>query len=1233
MMKMKILDWALVTLFSGSTSWVWAQAQNTAPAAPAGSPPATSASCTETACRSDEGLLFQLRTRGAREPLTGDAAAPTDQALQPDRRVTVELADAAAPGRLSASGKFSVQLPNGGVVWATEDPTLGLAELSVSAPGMVPFENGRVTRPVQFFLRSNYPGFIQRIELTLYRAVDTDLIEPLATLAMPVAAVSRANWDGRMNSRFPLRAGDDLIYVVRAYGAGGTVDETQPRSLQLVRPEEAERGAVILRDAVARTLGAALTTEQAQAQSQIDSIFGSNGLRQQNIPIYGSRVRIQGRNLPLDYTLQINGDDYPVDLERKFVAEFLEPVGRHRYALTLKNPDGKAVLAQELDIDVTGKYLFGVGIADLTIFQNRATGPGRDLALGADREDVLATGRLAFYGKAKIDGKYLITAQADTQERDVRELFTGFTRADPRDVFRRLDPNQYYPVYGDDSTTYRDVDTQGRFYLRVDWGKNQALWGNYATGFTGTQYAQYVRSLYGAALNWRSDQTNPWGESRTQVRGFASQVQTAPGHSEFIGTGGSLYYLRHTDLLPGSDIVTLELRNPTTGNVESRVTLVRGTDYTINELQGRVLLSRPLSQVAAGSMVGITRDSPLQGFEQRLIVDYEWVPTDFDPGKLAAGLRAKQWLTDNVAVGATWVDEKRAGDNYSLRGVDLTLQAGRGTFLKLEHSRTEATGTPVFFSSNGGFSFVQTNATLGYRSGDATALEAQANLKELGWTDLNWTVAAWWRRLDPGYSVARNDTGLGLRETGVSVRGQVSDTLSVYALHSRVERGAESLDQTQLTAQWRPTEDDTVSAEIRRVTQQRLSGEVNGTLGAVKYARRVTPNLDVYGIAQKTLDDDGGRYAPNDAYTLGAQYRFGDLSTVGIEGTHGDRGNAATVSAEYRMSPEHTIYGRFTSTSDNSEYDSIFNPRLTGGWTLGQRWRLTDKTNLFNESQYLKDPNAGSGLVNTFGMDFYPAVGWSTGFTLQNGKLEGQAGTVQRRAVSISAGRTSPNTTWASKLEWRQDSGAEQRTQWVTTNRINHKIDESWRVSAKFNYSDTKDRLNPAAGAKFIEAGAGFAWRPYDDARYALLGRYTYLYDLATLGQVGQSEYDQKSHVVSLEGVYRLDRHWEFAAKIARRQGSARFGRGTGEWFDSGATFWALQARYELPEGWHALAEYRSLGVKDGGTRRGWMVGVDRDIGKNLRVGIGYNFTDFSDDLTKFGYKYKGFFVNVVSSF
>ncbi|MDR0407578.1 MAG: hypothetical protein LBH45_01475, partial [Campylobacteraceae bacterium] len=59
----------------------------------------------------------------------------------------------------------------------------------------------------------------------------------------------------------------------------------------------------------------------------------------------------------------------------------------------------------------------------------------------------------------------------------------------------------------------------------------------------------------------------------------------------------------------------------------------------------------------------------------------------------------------------------------------------------------------------------------------------------------------------------------------------------------------------------------------------------------------------------------------------------------------------------------------------------------------------------------------------------------------------------------------------------------------------------------------------------------------------------------------------------------------------------------------------------------------RVLDVKDGGSKKGYLLGIDRDITKNLRVGAGYNFTDFSDDLTKLDYRYRGWFINFLGTY
>jgi hypothetical protein len=1231
--RMKLLDYTLIGLLASMPPAAIAQDASASKADAAQTP----TDCAGNECSSEEGLLFKLRTQGERNP-TAPANAASSIALQPDRRVDVHMP---APGKATVAGKFNLQLDNGGVIWATEDPALSEPELSISAPGFAAFDGRSIVKPVQFYVRSNYSSFIERYELKVYRAVDTDLVEPLATVPVDVAAVSNADWDGALLSQYRFRAGDELMYVLRAYDKEGNFDETQPRRLQLVTPEEAERGGRQVRDSVEKTLGTALTVDQAQTRELIDDAFSENGLRQQNIPIYGSRIRVQGRNLPPGYTLLINGDSYPVDLERKFVAEYLMPIGKHDFEVELRSGGdglgGKPAADDQgvrhtLSVDVTGKYFFGVGLADVTVSQNKISGSTEPFAVDNRYEDdVISDGRLAFYGKAKVNGKYLITAQADTTERDLEHLFDGFGQADPQDIFRRLDPDLYYPVYGDDSTTFRDVDTMGRFYLRADWDKNQALWGNYNTGIAGTEYGQYVRALYGAAFNWRSRGGNLWGDPRTELRAFASEAQTAPGHSELLGTDSSTYYLKHADLLPGSEVVVVEIRDLTTGRVENRVTLQRGADYEIDELQGRLILSRPLERIVRENVRTISRDTPLNGYEQRLIVDYEWVPTSFDADEVTAGFRGKHWFGDHVGVGATYVDENRAGEDYTIAAGDITLQAGRGTYLKAEYSQTESFSAPVFFSDNGGFTFTQLNP-VGPREGEAKAVEARVNFRELGWIEQDWSAGAWWRRVGAGYSVSRFDQGLDIEEQGVEVLGQFTDSLGLYARYTQSERGGESLDQAQITGEWRLTDFDTFTAELRRVEEQRTTGDAAGTLAALRYAHKFGTSLDLYGIAQLTLDEEG-TYTDNDAYTVGGKYLFGDLSTAGAELTTGDRGDAAQVNGEYRLNPEHSVYGSYTYSTDSTEYDSLFNPTRQNGWTLGERWRLSQQVNLYNESQFLKNRQE-SGLAHTFGMDFYPSQGWNLGFTLSDGELiNTEGGEVDRRAIGLSGGRTSPDTDWQSKLEWRKDEGAEQRTQWVSTNRLTHRINESWRIAARFNYADTDDEIDPTAGAKFIEGNFGFAWRPWDSTRWALFGRYTYLYDLATLAQVNGATYDQKSQVLSFEGVYKLDHNWEFAAKLARREGEVRFGRGTGAWFDSSTTFAATQVRYELRQKWHALGEYRWLDVKDGGTRQGWLAGVDRDIGRNFRIGAGYNFTDFSDDLTDFDYDHRGWFMNFVGSY
>lgn len=1034
------------------------------------------------------GLLGSIPVHGAEQGAHAETAQDSDVGVARDPRTSAAL--------------YNMDLPGGGKLWASEDPSTVQPMLGVQAAPTAAFANNHFERPIQFNVYSNYSAFIDRFEVRIFHGDDADLARPLVVLPVAHGPTMQADWEA---TELPaaLRVGEPLYYVVRAYDRGGRFDETRALSLRLVTPAEHASGRQTERNELQQRIDGLLGDEQLDQQRTSDGIQAAD-LRVRNIPVQGSRVRIQGADLPAGSVVTINGRIFPADREGRLKAEFIEPVGLHEYRVGVQVPGGES-FEQRLQVNVTGQYSVLVALADVTLSHRNVSGSTEPLAGDAGFEDgYLSEGRLAFYLKKKIRGRYLLTAQADTRERELQDLFTGFLDSDAQDIFRRLDPDLYYPTYGDDSGTYRDVDTQGRFYARVDWDQNQAIWGNYRVDFTGTEYAYYQRALYGAALNWRSNANTALGAPRSQLKVFGSRPNSVLGHSEFLGTGGSLYYLRHTDVLLGSDKLVLELRDRTTGRTETRVDLQRGTDYEIDELQGRLLLTRPLAQLARENLRRLTRDAPLDGYENILLADYEYVPAGFRDADLGLGLRGKQWLGEHVAIGGTYVDEDRDGADYQLQGLDVTLQATQGTYLKIEHSRSEAVAAPIFFSNNGGLSFIQRNPTQGSRRGNASALEARADLQALGWTRSDWSVGAWWRDVDPGYSVARFDHGLAIREYGAEFLGEIGPRFDLFGRYSVAEEGSGAirrrLEQGQLTGEWRIGESDLLGAEVRWLGQARGGTEVHGLLGALSYRRWINDAIEIYGVGQVTLDDDNGAYPNNDLVTLGGQYLFGDRSSVGAEFNQGSRGQGIRLEGEYRLDASHSVYGSYGYSTDSSAndpagagaFDSAFSNVLGSGWTMGQRWRLSNQATLFNESQFLKDPrDSAEGLTHTVGMDFSPLPGWSAGFTVMDGELETRSGPVDRRAYSVMGGRIDPRMQWASKLEYRRDHGAEQRTQWVTTNRLSYRLNPDWRIAARINYARTRDAFSSTANATLAESNIGFAWRPHDNTRWAAFGKFT----------------------------------------------------------------------------------------------------------------------------------------------
>jgi predicted porin len=171
----------------------------------------------------------------------------------------------------------------------------------------------------------------------------------------------------------------------------------------------------------------------------------------------------------------------------------------------------------------------------------------------------------------------------------------------------------------------------------------------------------------------------------------------------------------------------------------------------------------------------------------------------------------------------------------------------------------------------------------------------------------------------------------------------------------------------------------------------------------------------------------------------------------------------------------------------------------------------------------------------------------------------------------------------------------------------------------------------------FTEVVAGAAFRPVKHDRLNALAKYTWFSNMPTTDQVGtlgsSSQFIQRSHVASLDVSYDLTPRWSIGGKYAYRRGEVALDRVNPDFFDNSAHLYILRTDYRFLKSWEVLGEGRMLDMPDLDERRaGALFTLYRYFGDHFKVGIGYNFTDFSEDLTDLSYDHHGFFFNVVGS-
>jgi hypothetical protein len=1075
---------------------------------------------------------------------------------------------------------------------------------------------------VSFLGYSNYPAFIEKGEIRIFRASQSPDSEPVDVIA--VDANGSAKWS------VPETGPSAMFYIYRVYGAGDKFDETTAQELTIVDKQLAD-------------------TKASLPVSRPN--FGNiDEAARRNIELKGLMATVTGKANPQGDIVRVSGQFVPVSEDGSFASQQIVPRTGGNMSVSIDR-SGREIKHAEQSFATAKNDWFVVGQGDLTLGKSYGSGPAEQVSGDSLAEGSYAIGRGAFYTKGVIGDDVRVTAAVDTGETRVKDLFSNFDQKDPRQLLRRLNREQYYPTYGDDSTLVEDAPTQGRFYLRVNKDNSQFVVGNFSTQFNGAELAQLDRGLFGALADYNSKDVTSFGERKAQLTAFASDPGTVPGREEFRGTGGSLYFMKRQDVSIGSERVRLEVRDRETGVVLESKELYAQQDYDFDPFQGRLLLVKPLSSTVATN--GVVREGSSTGNVPVLVVRYEYSPPVGSLDGYTIGGRGTGWIGDKLRLGFSAQRDTVEEASQTLIGTDALLRLAAGTYVKAELAETKGAGFGQSNSVDGGLRFTDiVNPGVGVTA-KAWRTEAAVNFNELaGKSGEGATLSGYFEHFDRGFSSAGRLSPVQTERWGVAANVPFAGTGSIAAKYSELTAGAtgDSKTGTVDIANRFSAAGGNVTAKIGVRYEDRTAGLLynsvqNGNrtdLAAELEYKPTMKNLSVYGFGQATLDRDASR-SRNNRYGGGIKAELTQRLSLNGELSGGDGGLGADVQLNHRLSEGSEAYVGYSLLADRTDTgldtQSIFTRSNHGTLTVGARQRFSDSLSVYGENRTGFGGVAPS-LTRSFGLKFDPTEKLSFTGSFENGRVDdATTGLFRRTAVSVGVGYTTSDVRIGSAIELRNEKGAGlDQTVWLLRNDISYAVNPDWRFVGRFNMAQADNEGPSVRAAEFTEAMAGFAYRPVNNERLNALARVTYFEDLGPVGQLtgsGQTQSPKQiSTVASFDLNYDLTNKLTIGAKYGYRQGKVSLGRGSEQFVSSNAHLAVVRADYNVAQKWDLLAEGRMLWVTAADDKRlGALGAIYRHLGNNVKIGAGYSLSDFSDDLTDQSYTSHGPFINLLGKF
>lgn len=1153
------------------------------------------------------------------------------------------------------------------------------------------------TEKVYFYIYSNYLKYIKDGEIEIFG--DKQGREKLGSIVLNEVKLNN-RYEISLNKKYNKLEG--IYYKLSVKDKNGKKDETEIKELKVKKIDENE------------------TDEQL-----IESIYDTSSLRVHHIPIDFYKIRFYGKGFEENNKIVLDDQEISVDETGNFVYEIYYFPGEYDFEFKVYEVNeydiGKVVrtaeeiqsgehLDKDSEVEIDSKkqdkvvirekdgvtikidgdkkieeiylysykvpmkidenYHFIVGIADVKIGRNKVEKESELLLQNSEYDEgMFNEGRLAFYTRNRI-GKYNIVAQMDTENQELKHIFDGLGKRDNREIFKDMKREDKGYTFGDDSYSMMDVESQGQFYLRVEWDKNKAMWGNYSSTIDNGEYVNYSKSLYGAQFIGASQDVTSYNEDKYSGTVFFSNPETLSEYNIFLATGGSLYYLRNRDLVEGSEEVTIEIINQRTGQKVKEIGLSEGDDYAINNIQGRIILNQPLFQYGYKELGDVIKDNPISDYKTYLKVQYEYYDRNgLYSSDYTTGGSGKYWINDNVQIGGAYVKSTELDESYELKGLSGVLRKSENTYIEWEYAQSK--GRKIgkgAYSSTGGLNFKdinyidkdEENKDENFdNSGDAYQIKGVLSLNELSSKFTQGSMAEfWYNKKDGGFSVDSLDDGSTDTEYGLKSDYIVNERLVLSAEFTRTESkddGEKDVEQ-EVSVQGTYAVNDKMSVAVA-VRSSNNSEEGDDTSSnsndhnsgghftekgyesdgigksvdvGVTVNYQFTENTSGYVGVQKALSTD--KIDTNDVMgNIGGTTKISDKLSITGDYSAGNEESAGVLQLAYAVSESYETY---LNLEQERMYDGTSNEVA-----FGQKVLIGDKYEIFQENQLNKDRDAGKEITQVYGLNINLTKELRVGIGYEQGDLDEEDGKSKRNSVSTNL-YYDDRKKWKynNRLEMIKDKGTEDYTiEWLTVNDVRYKYNEEWTAVGKLDFSITEDKINGGYDSKFMELGIGGAYRPIWNDRLNMLWKYSYIYDLNGVDEDSDYSFgdlDERSNIFSIDAIYSFNKKLDIGGKWAYKKAEMKAANDESEWFSAETSLYAVSLSYNFYKNWRVSGEYHWL-VSDlnNDKKEGIMAGIDYDIHKNLRIGVGYNFTDFSDDLRYDDYRARGVYVNIVGRF